>query len=293
MTKTNDCVNLNNINSLLFVPAIKEKFYNKIFTLKGSNKPNGIIFDLEDSVDIKSKKSARDILLKFINNSNNRNKLFGQYTTLIRINPFSSKFFKDDINLVKKIQPNILMLAKIETVDEIKIYKKIYRQIFVVVETLKGISNLEKILQEMRNTDLFAIGYEDLSSELLMERPKNLNSLNPLSHLLLDSVITARRFNVPMIDAVSRLFKTQTDLQELKKECLYTTELGLIGKVAIHPNQVTTINKIFQQKKKKEKQRAHKIITNFDNLTDGSFVFVDENNEMIDTPSYKMAKKLL
>jgi len=293
MTKINTLVNLNDINSLLFVPAIKEKFYSKIFTLKGNSKPNGIIFDLEDSVDIKSKKIARDILSKFINNSNNRNKLFDQYITLIRINPFGSKFFKSDIDLVKKVRPNILMLAKVETADEIKIYKKTYRQIFVVVETLKGISNLEKILKEMRSTDLFAIGYEDLSSELLMERPKNLNSLNPLSHLLLDSVITTRRFNVPIIDAVSRLFKTQTDLIKLKKECLYTSELGLIGKVAIHPNQIATINNVFQQKKEKAKQRASKIIANFDKLTDGSFVFVDENNEMIDTPSYKMAKKIL
>ncbi len=49
----------------MFVPAIKEKFYEKISTLEGNNKPDGIIFDLEDSIDTKHKERARDVLLDF------------------------------------------------------------------------------------------------------------------------------------------------------------------------------------------------------------------------------------
>jgi len=282
-------INLFKINSLLFIPAIKERFYRKILTLKGNKKPDGIIFDLEDSVHPKFKHKARKVLLKFFEARQNK-KIFEEYIILVRINPITSPFFKEDLKLIMKIKPHILMTSKVETASELKIYKKIYKQLFVVVETLKGIFNLKSILRETRKTDLFAIGYEDLSSELLIERPENLKDTNPLNFVLMYSIILSRYFGIPMIDAVSRYFK-KTDLMKLKKECEYTAKLGLIGKVAIHPNQIPIINSIFKRRKDEIKKIASKIIKKFANITDGSFVIVDKG--MMDTPSYKLYINLL
>jgi len=282
-------INPYKINSLLFIPATKERFYKKIFTLKGDKKPDGIIFDLEDSVHPKFKRKAREVLLKFFELPQNK-KIFEEYIILVRINPVTSTFFKEDLRLIRKIRPHILMTSKAETANELKIYKKIYKQLFVVVETLKGIFNLRSILRETRKTDLFAIGYEDLSSELLIERPENLKDANPLTFILMYSIILSRYFSVPMIDAVSRYFK-KTDLMKLKKECEYTARLGLIGKVAIHPNQIPIINRFFKRRKAEIKKNASKIIKKFTNLSDGSFVVVDKG--MMDTPSYKLYSKLI
>ncbi len=38
------------IRSLLFIPAIKESYFDKIADLRDNERPDGIIFDLEDSV---------------------------------------------------------------------------------------------------------------------------------------------------------------------------------------------------------------------------------------------------
>lgn len=278
------------INSLLFVPAIKDKFYDQLLKLR-ENRPDCVIFDLEDSIETERKDAARDVLLTRLSNLEYKKELFKKYKILIRINPCSSKWFKDDIIAVKKIKPDILMTSKTETTNEIKKYKNLHPQLLVLVETLTGISNLDDILKEMRKTDLFVLGYEDLSADLFIERP-GIDLPNPLTHILFNSIITARRYNINMLDSVSRVFKTKKDLAKFKTECMYTANLNLTGKLAIHPNQISIINTVFKTQKKKIKEEANKIITIFNELTDGSFVTIDENSEMIDTPSYKMARKI-
>ncbi len=196
--------------------------------------------------------------------------------------------------MIAKIKPDVLMTAKVETAREVKQYKKIScKQLFVVVETLNGVENIQEIAREMRKTDLFAVGYEDISAELMIDRPEKLDSLNPVSHIMLQSLIVARQHNIQMIDAVSGFFKTKQDLGKLKNECIYTAGLGMVGKVAIHPNQIRIINTIFKKKKKDMRERAFKIIEKLEKTTDGIHVGLDENNKMIDTPSYKMAHKII
>jgi citrate lyase subunit beta / citryl-CoA lyase len=291
--KNDDLIELNQINSFIFVPAIKKNFYDKILTLEGVNKPDGIIFDLEDSVDVKYKEKARDVLLDSLSAPDYRNDLSGNYLISVRINPISSKWFKDDLRLIDKIKPDILMTSKVKTANEVKKYKKIAKRLLIVVETLNGIANLQEIIKEMRGGDLFTVGYEDLSAELMIERPKKLNSFNPLSHILIESLIIARQNNIQIIDAPSRFFKTKQDLVQLKNECGYAAELGMIGKMAIHPNQICIINSVFKDKKNEMFKKANKILNKFSKLSDGSSVIVSGHNEMMDTPSYKMARKIV
>lgn len=286
-------IELNQINSLIFVPAIKKSFYDKILTFKKADKPDGIIFDLEDSINIKYKAKAREVLLNSLSTTNYRNILFDNYLIVIRVNPINSEWFNDDIKLINKIKPDILMTSKVETGNEVREYKKIAKHLIIVVETLNGINNLEKIIKEMGSGDLFVIGYEDLSSELMIERPKNLNSFNPLFHILMRSLIIARQNNIQMIDAPARFFKTKQDIAKFKNECRYTAGLGMIGKMAIHPNQICVINSIFKNKKNEMLKKAQKILNKFARLKDGSSAIVNEHNEMMDTPSYKMANKII
>lgn len=88
-------INSAKIRSLLFVPSIKTHFFGKLFNLKGADKPDGIIFDLEDSVSEKCKGEARDNLRKFLYQDNDyRSKLFREYVIFIRINDFRTDWFQ-------------------------------------------------------------------------------------------------------------------------------------------------------------------------------------------------------
>lgn len=185
------------------------------------------------------------------------------------------------------------MLSKVEDSKEVNFFQKYFegKQLFVVIETLKGYRNRDSILRSIGFKDLFSIGYEDFSKELLIERPENLNSQNPISHILMEFLISARENNITMIDAVSRKFETKANLKKFKDECKFTEKLGLSGKVAIHPSQVKIINSVFDKNEKitktKRKLRA------FRKLEDGSAVIVAKNKEMLDKPSYNMSLDLL
>ena len=186
------------------------------------------------------------------------------------------------------------MLAKVESSAELRAIRESSEasRLLVAIESLKGLHNIDSILREMNKRDLFAIGYEDLSAEMGIERPKNLNSINLLTKLILDSAIHARRHGVAMLDAASRKF-LEHDLALLRDECLFTSNLGLSGKVCIHPSQISTVNGVWGARNNLMQERGQRVVEGFKCLNDGSFVIVNEEKEMMDTPSYRMYDKLL
>jgi citrate lyase subunit beta/citryl-CoA lyase len=286
-------VNPFKIRSILIIPSIKKKFFTKLFALKGDYKPDAVIFDLEDSVHPDFKEKARENLKEFFGDKDNRRVVFGSYAVFIRTNSCRTEYFEEDIKLTKEIRPHFLVLPKTESAEELEATKVLgATQLFVAVESLRGIDNINSILGGMEQHDLFAIGYEDLSAEIGIERPENLNSINPLTNLLLNSLIHAKKHNIAMIDVVSRKF-SKKDLADFREECLFTSKLGLSGKVCIHPNQVPIANEVWGARNRLILERGGKILKGFESLKDGSFVIVNEKKEMMDTPSYRMYNRLL
>lgn len=287
-------INSNFIRSFLFTPAIKDGFYEKILSLEGNNKPDAIIFDLEDSVAEDKKTEARNILLeKLLHDQNFRDQMFDKYIILIRINKYGTKWFNDDVAAIKKIRPHFIRLAKVESGKEIEIVRKAVKNLPVAacIESLEGFANIDRIFQSLKPGDIFNLGYEDLSAELLIERPDRLDMPNPLTTIINQSIIFARKYKITMIDSVSRKFKSPKNLKELRTECSFTRTLGLTGKTAIHPSQIPVINKAFDRTE--EIAAAQDSLDQFKNLSDGTLVIVDKNYHMKDTPSLKMYTNII
>jgi citrate lyase subunit beta/citryl-CoA lyase len=281
------------LRSVLIIPSIKKKFFAKLFVLEGDSKPDGVIFDLEDSVHPDFKEQARENLREFLGNEAARKEVFSKYVVFIRANSFRTEYFEEDMRLVKEIRPHFLVLPKAESAEELETSRKLGMcQLFVAIESLKGIDNINSILGSMEPHDLFAIGYEDLSAEIGIERPENLNSINLLTNILLHSLTRAKKHNIAMIDVVSRKF-SEKDLASFREECLFTSNLGLSGKVCIHPNQIPIVNEVWGAKSRLMQERAKRVLEKFGSLADGSSVIVNESKEMMDTPSYRMYAKLL
>lgn len=286
-------INPYKIRSWLFVPAVKENLFEKIMTLSGENKPDVIIFDLEDSVHPDFKENARETLRKYLHeNRAYKERLLSKYIVSIRINSQETKWFVGDIDLVKKVRPDFLMLSKVESPYHVRFarQKSGVPQLFVVIETIKGFENREEIMKGMEWYDVYTLGYEDLSADFMIDRP-SLESLNPVSASLMKSIISGRKNEISMIDAVSRKFGTPENLKEFEKECLFTLNLGLGGKLAIHPSQVTVINSVFDKGRLLE--RAENILGKFMDLKDGSSVIVGDNKEMMDMPSHRLHSRVL
>lgn len=274
--------------SFLFVPAIKKNFFEKILTLHDLNKPDVIIFDLEDSVQSDFKSEARILLIDFI--KKHSGELRKKYTICLRINKFDSSQFDDDIKIINIISPDLLMLPKVESEKEIIFIRKKFKKLdlVVLIETIDGMYNLEGITSKMIARDILAVGPEDFSAQLLMERP-NYYEPSPLWYFYSECVLRARKNNLILLDGPSRKY-TEKNLDEFEKECKFSVKFGFDCKMAIHPNQIFLINKMFDKTNKLKS--AEKILKYFNELRDGLNV-ISNNEEMLDAPSYKMYKKIL
>jgi citrate lyase subunit beta/citryl-CoA lyase len=278
------------LRSFLFVPAIKNKFLKKILTLNGLDKPDVIIFDLEDSVHRNLKKQAGDLLIDYF--KNHFKIIKEKYVICLRINRVDSPYFKDDLRIIDKILPDFLMLPKVESGREYTLIRKKTKisKLIILIETITGLYKLEEITNKMNKQDVLAVGPEDFSAQLLIERPKYTDP-SPLWHFYNECILRARKNNLILLDGPSREFSDVKALSQLKKECLFSLKIGFNCKMAIHPNQIKIINKIFD--KSKVVGAARKFLKSFDNLRDGSFVIINKDKKMMDTPSYKMYKKII
>lgn len=287
-------VNPFKIKSLLFVPAIREDFLKKVLDLEGDEKPDAIIFDLEDSVHENSKIKARELLGRYlIEDKLYRDKIFRKYVVMIRVNDSRTKWFDEDMRLVNLCLPNFLVVPKLESARELSQVRKKSKaeQLLILIETLLGFENSKSIVKSLNGFDILSLGYEDLSSELLIERPERLQVINPLSLIISYLIILARKEKIAIIDSVSRKFKGKSELKNFREECSFTSGMGLTGKLAINPSQVPIINKIFD--KTHLVKNAREKIKNFEKLGRDSFVLLNEKGEMLDNPSYKMYKKIM
>lgn len=267
---------------LMFVPAVKVA---KFGANAESLEVDGVIYDLEDSVAESAKDTARSAL-------RNHFPVRSNVRTYLRINSFSTKHWAEDIRLAKEIKPDVIMLSKAESIEELRLLDETFQgccDYFLVIETLRGFRTRADILTCSPRIKLFAIGYEDFCSECEIERPP-LDAPTPLHHILMESLITAKEFRIPMMDAVSRKFHP-SDFAELRREAEYGFKIGLCGKLAIHPNQVSIINNSYDDTLLRN--RMERLTKSFSAVADGSAAILNEFGEMEDMPSLRLARKVL
>lgn len=276
---------LKNLRSLHFIPAHKTNFLERVLN-EIEEKPDAIVFDLEDSVKPDAKEIARENLVKMLQDNKNKT---GNYTLIIRPNKENTPYYKQDVKITQQLNPDAILLAKVEEKGEIKRAKKTYKNkpLIIAIETIRGVENIDTLLSFLNEDDAVVVGYEDLSAELQIERPQDLSSVNPLTHLIFDVYKSARKHSVIIFDAVCRYFKEE-DLHVLEKECVFTSNLRFTGKFSIHPNQINLINRYFD--KKKLQAFANDVVQRFYGVEDGSAVIV-KDNQMMDTPSLKLYQK--
>ena len=270
------------IRSYLYIPAIKEKYFEKI----DSNSADAIIFDLEDSVSLENKEEAREILQKFFNQEKNITK-----EIFIRINS-EQIFSKDDIKLVKKNVSKIrgIFLPKINNCEEIeKIVKAIGDksiEIIPLIETPTGVLNLEEISKNKEVTTV-ALGEVDLSYSLNINPNEGLKQLIPLR--LFVNLVLAAYEKMPPIGPV---WTNIDDKKGLENHMDTIKSLGYSGAQLIHPSQIDITNKIFSYSDEEIKW-AKSILKTNNELESNLGSFRDSNNEMVDEAVIKRAQKLI
>lgn len=277
------CINPRTVRSFLVSPMDTLKYADTLVNLS-NDLPDGIILDLEDGVSSDRKDIARENIRKIFKSYI---KLFDKYLVYIRINSYASTEYEKDIQLIKDVGINNIALTKVESKNELQLIKEHLKGccLLVAIETLTGYINANSTIGILNKDDTLVLGYEDLCSELLIKRP-SIYEQNTLSQIIMDCAISARQYSIPFYDSV---FPNLTDMEEFKKECMYTRSLGLVGKLAIHPNQVSIINEIFD--KTKDIEYAQNVINEYEK--DSSKAIIRFNDTMVGPPEYKRCKNIL
>lgn len=238
------------LRSLLFVPADSEKKLQKSV----DSSADGLIFDLEDSVAASRKQIARDMCATHLRDMADKR----EWKAFVRINPLKTPESLHDLAAVIGRGIDGIMLPKVDSVQDIEIVsaqldalevragiKRGNTRILVVAtETARAMLNMGGYCQKMPRLVGMTWGAEDLSTDIgAMTNRENDGALSHV-YLLARSMclLAASSAQVAPIDTLYSNFR---DLDGLANDCLESRRRGFSGRVAIHPDQVETINRCY------------------------------------------------
>ena len=209
--------------SVLFVPGHEEKKIKKAYTLNADL----IVLDLESTVPNNLKENAK----KIITDCN-----VDKSKTYIRVNSNHDLTFVTKEKFLGIFLPFTESKSQlIKTNDELKKLEDLKTDIIPIIESKKGINNLEEICGYKERINTISFGSHDLAKSL------ELKVSNSEQEILIYREAMVK-YSVKPIDTS---YLNYNDLIGFEKSSKLAKELGFGGKACIHPNQIEIANKIF------------------------------------------------
>ena len=258
--------------SYLFVPANRPERFEKAFT----SGAHAIIIDLEDSVPIAEKSTAREAARKWLS---------GGKPTLLRVNGSTTEWFADDTLLFELPATVGIVVPKAESAEELGSISgrtSSTRRILPIVETAQGFANIAS-LARTPYVDRLIFGSIDLQLDLGIHGDgRELDFFR--SQLVLMSRLAG--LNAP-VDGVCIAI---SDTERLRTETETAKRFGFGGKLCIHPKQVAVVNECFMPTMATIAW-ARKVVASV-SLAGGSAVQLDDGT-MVDRPVLLRAEAIL
>jgi len=215
----------------------------------GSSGADGVILDLEDSVDPAQKDFARVVVRHALRGAVD----FGGVEKMIRINGINELGWADLEAILPHAQVDAIVVPKVETKAEIaRLENKICEvlnvpksPIFLVclIESALGVENAFEIVSASPNIIGVSMGLEDYTADRGVERTESDEESQWALQRVSNAATTA---GVQMIDVV---YSTLDDVEGIEKAIARAKKMGMFGKRCIHPNQVPVVNRCFNPDK--------------------------------------------
>jgi citrate lyase subunit beta / citryl-CoA lyase len=276
------------LRSLIFVPGNNPRFLEKAKTI-----PADIVcFDLEDSVPLEEKKSARSLIKEALTRrSEYRSEVY------VRINSPQSGMVQDDLKEILQKGIDGIVIPKVNNVSEIKKVEKAMAvlekkrklkptELVPSIESAEGVVNAYSIAAVSKKVSALVFGVFDLLNDLGVEYTKQSEGAK---YARAKIPIDARAAGKYAIDAI---WQDLNDAAGLEQDCILAKSLGYAGKSIIHPNQILTTHQIFHPASW-EMEWAKKVIEAYDTAREKKKGATKVEGKMIDEVHYKRAKALL
>ncbi len=244
---------------------------------------DSVIFDLEDSVAIDEKASAR-ILVKELFSS-----IEMSCERIVRINPYDTPFYASDIEAMRQLDIDMILLPK-ASVESIKdLDQKLIKtniNIMVLIETALGVEQVFEILNASKRCKGLMLGGEDLCVDLNCIRTKKGDELLYARYRVVNASKALSKF------AIDTPYTDTFDEEGLKNDTLFSKSIGFDGKASINPRQVHCINEIFNPTLDEINHAKRVLEAKEMALKEGKGVF-SLDGKMVDLPIIKRAEKVI
>ncbi|MHA1187831.1 MAG: HpcH/HpaI aldolase/citrate lyase family protein [Candidatus Heimdallarchaeota archaeon] len=220
---------------------------------------DSLIFDLEDSIPIAEKDSARILVRNAIQRLD-----FEGCEVTVRINSLDTEFYDDDLKAIAHKKLDGILLPKTETV---------------------GVLNIDQIATGPRVVAI-GLGGEDLTADIGAKRTKEGKELEYIA----SRIIIACAAN--KIQAIDTVYADVLDPEGLYEIALKASNIGFQGKSVIHPSQIEPVHRAFMPSKE-EIIKAKRIVKAYkDAIKKGSGAFTVDGR-MVDLPIVIRSERIL
>ncbi len=255
--------------------------------------PDSIMLDLEDSVTMAEKDTARLLVhnaLKTID--------YGNTEMVVRINPLNTPYGKKDVEAMVKAGVHVIRMPKTETADEVReVEAEILKweqelgcvgrtQIMAAIESAEGIVNAFEIAKASKRMMGIALGAEDYCANLKTQRSKDGAELLLARQTI---VIAARAAG---IDALDTVYSNLNDMDTFRREVELIKTLGFDGKSIINPRQIAIVNEVFAPSAKAI-EKAKTILAAIKEAEAKGSGVIAVNGKMVDRPVVIRAQRTI
>lgn len=188
-----------------------------------------VVFDLEDSVAPDRKDQARAAVADWL-----RGDRRGSAAVQVRVNPGVD----DDLRALADLAPGVgIRLSKVESAADVDRAAELApgHPLIALLETARGVVNALAIAEHPAVTAL-ALGDSDLRSEVGGGDPM-------IDHARLSMLFAARAAGLPA--PMASVYPAIRDDEGLRADTRHAAELGLFGRMAVHPAQLPVIAAVF------------------------------------------------
>lgn len=254
---------------------------------------DSLIFDLEDSIPLAEKDSARILVRNAIQTLD-----FDGCEVTVRINSLDTEFYDDDLKAIAHKNLNGILLPKTETLENILFIdnllnvleeeKKIpqnHFKLMPIIESAKGVLNIEQIATGPRVVAI-GLGGEDLTADIGAKRTKEGKELEYIA----SRIIIACAAN--KIQAIDTVFADVNDPEGLYQIALNASNIGFQGKSVIHPSQIEPVHRAFMPTKE-EITKAKRIVKAYKEAIKKGSGAISVDGRMVDLPIVRRSERIL
>jgi citrate lyase subunit beta / citryl-CoA lyase len=224
--------------SILYMPGSNARALEKCRTLPA----DGLILDLEDAVAPDAKVTARENVVKALDEGG-----YGKREILVRINALETPWGQADAAAAARSKADAVLIPKVESAAQVRQVEAILEQagapdsmgIWCMMETPLGMLHAEEIAKASKRQVGWVMGTSDLAKDL---RCAHTSMRLPMITSLGLCLLAARAYGLSIVDGV---YLNLEDDEGFATSCVQGKELGFDGKSLIHPKTVAKANEVF------------------------------------------------